>query len=106
MSYGIKSSETDGPAQFPCVLYAFKNMPHFAIVRISVAAILFPVEIMGEPTPDLESAWKTDLYMRNPQTTPNIEHILMMIYHILTQISSAVCPINTHMTFFLKRMKF
>ena len=54
MSHGIKSSETDGPVHLACVLYAFKNMPHFAIVRISVAAILFPVEIMGEPTPDLE----------------------------------------------------
>ena len=90
MSHGIKSSETDGPVQLACVLYAFKNMPHFAIVRISVAAILFPVEIMGEPTPDLESAWKTDLYMWNPKTTPNIEHTLMMIYHILTLFDSVV----------------
>ena len=87
MSYGIKSSETDGPAQFPCVLYAFKNMPHFAIVRISVAAILFPVGFSQKPTPDLDSAWKTDLYMSHPLTISDIEHKMpknWMIYHILT----------------------
>ena len=89
MSHGIKSSETDGPAQFVCILYVIKKMPHFAIVWFSVAAILFPVGILQKPTPDLESAWKTDLYMSNPLTISDIEHKMSknwMIYHILTHV--------------------
>ena len=86
----------------------------FAIVRILVAAILFPVGFLQKPTPDLDSAWKTDLHMSHPLTISDIKHKMpknWMIYHILTHPDnwankqSSFCQLLSYHISFISSLK-